>query len=156
MNFNHSHETGSTKVLKQTVTVEPAIRKKTQFRDGDRCCSDSSTEQRRKWSRETERHARQAWNVDVPSVPLQAQLLRVGALLRCSLSFKNKVDLNWCYHGDGNFLHVLQPFSPTEFYGCPAVSDPTCEKHSWSLMRISPMRATFRQVLCVIYSMESG
>lgn len=84
------------------------------------------------------------------------------------LSFTNKADLNWCYHGDGNFLHVLRPpFGLTEFSGCAAVSHPSGDcwrskkaerqiSHSWSLRGIGSTWATFRQVACVIYSTESA
>lgn len=49
-----------------------------------------------KWSREKQRHARRAWNVDVSSVPLQAQLFRVGGLLKRSLWFwALQIKLTW-------------------------------------------------------------
>lgn len=49
-----------------------------------------------KWSREMERHARQARNVDVPSVSLQAQLFMVGGLQRRSLWFwALQIKLTW-------------------------------------------------------------
>lgn len=78
------------------------------------CCCDSETKQswwKMKYRNGTSRQTGLKCGCSISEATSPALKGRCSAqMLSVILSFTNKADMNWCYHGDGNFLHVLHPF----------------------------------------------